>query len=657
MTTDATSTADLIFGRLFGDWVFGSGGTETTISHFLSLLSAAGLVLYGVIILYIGVAGMIRAAGRSGVLTGGWHPGWVPFRVLLSLMLVLPLYGGANWTASQSGLLAVARAGSEVADWAAGETVLRDLMERYENGSNFHVQVSLHAAQRFVFQGFYSAKCLETRERLANPQDLRPGDAGYERWFARQAEICGVPAAAARGDWWQPTTAAGGYRRLEAQGVPWAPSSDVIMGIIDEKVKEIVEAHNKEWLDYIISWRDYTNKENISDVAAEALKAYYNELQAKLDKALEEQYKQFAELYTNDVKKRGWMYIFTAQKDLARISQFTQSVVNEKIYKMAPEPEFRTAVSKNDQMINLEATWFLQAQQRAARRLADDLRDGDDEGLGEAVADALGITALLDARDGRIDPLVAVSKAGNALFGVGLASWLGAKAAGWVPAIPDVVSDALGGISIFILIIGALFLFISFLPLLFGASAILTWLVHIIEMLVAAPFWAAAHAAPDGENHTSRLAAKGYNNILFVVLFPILVVGGFFAALSVSNVMIPFLYDYIIMGIYHEPKDIIQVMQEPGKIIIFFGLLLIVSWIVIHGSYQLIETAPRAILGWLSDSAPGLNPFQQRGAAAAGGVGVVISRSARLPAPVRAARGPGGAPRGGARQEAGRNEP
>ena len=112
----------------------------------------------------------------------------------------------------------------------------------------------------------------------------------------------------------------------------------------------------------------------------------------------------------------------------------------------------------------------------------------------------------------------------------------------------------------------------------------------------------------EGDDHTSRLAAKGYNNVLFILLYPALAVAGFFVAAKISQVVLPVALKIAIGGLWGD-------LDEPGAwtsitnmIFLLIGLL-VVCWHGVTISYQLIEGMPVAVLGWISVSEPGLNPF------------------------------------------------
>ena len=211
----------------------------------------------------------------------------------------------------------------------------------------------------------------------------------------------------------------------------------------------------------------------------------------------------------------------------------------------------------------------------------------------------------------RVDPLVAATQAGTTLTELGIAALAGSAGADLVSAIPSGIWKLISKASLLILILGLGFLLLGALPLLYGAGAILRWLVHVVEAVVAAPLWAAAHAAPEGDDHTSRLAAKGYNNVLFIFLFPVLAVGAVFAATQSGRVATPLLLDLVFAGVQQGNSN--SILAAPTQFVVALILSLVVLGITLIGAWGLVESLPTAVLGWISTAAPGLNPFADRG--------------------------------------------
>lgn len=72
-------------------------------------------------------------------------------------------------------------------------------------------------------------------------------------------------------------------------------------------------------------------------------------------------------------------------------------------------------------------------------------------------------------------------------------------------------------------------------PMVLWIIAVCGWLILVMESLVAAPLWVAAHALPDGEGFAGNHARQGYMLFLGVFLRPPLMVFGFLIAMTLLN--------------------------------------------------------------------------------------------------------------------------
>ena len=62
------------------------------------------------------------------------------------------------------------------------------------------------------------------------------------------------------------------------------------------------------------------------------------------------------------------------------------------------------------------------------------------------------------------------------------------------------------------------------------------WFGLVIEAIIVAPIWAAAHIAPDGHDVVGR-AAQGYSLLFSVIFRPALMIFGFYAGNVRSSVV------------------------------------------------------------------------------------------------------------------------
>ncbi len=150
------------------------------------------------------------------------------------------------------------------------------------------------------------------------------------------------------------------------------------------------------------------------------------------------------------------------------------------------------------------------------------------------------------------DPIMAVSNVGDYLIGSawGLASAFGVvdvahsmgKAIPFigkaVPNLDKYISFILFSVFLPLLLYGlALAYYLPAIPFIRWVSALVGWIILVVEALVAAPLWLCAHALPDGEGAAGQHGKRGYFLLLGIVLRPPLMVTGFFAAVILMNVL------------------------------------------------------------------------------------------------------------------------
>lgn len=150
------------------------------------------------------------------------------------------------------------------------------------------------------------------------------------------------------------------------------------------------------------------------------------------------------------------------------------------------------------------------------------------------------------------DPIMAVSNVGDYLIGSawGLASALGvvdvAHSMGKtlpfvgkaVPNLDKYISFALFTVFLPLLLYGlALAYYLPAIPFIRWISALVGWIILVVEALVAAPLWLCAHALPEGDGAAGQHGKRGYFLLLGIIIRPPLMVCGFFAAVILMNVV------------------------------------------------------------------------------------------------------------------------
>jgi len=159
----------------------------------------------------------------------------------------------------------------------------------------------------------------------------------------------------------------------------------------------------------------------------------------------------------------------------------------------------------------------------------------------------------------------------------------------------------------------------------FGIMGAISWITFVASAFFGVNLWAAAQAAPKGEEHTSQMAAKGWNVLVFIGLYPVLSVAGLCAAIVVTGIGLPLvtllmsgLWGMFDAGVASKPMDGLMGMVLGGVVIICTYCFLI--WTTCIISAQLITQFPRTVLNMVSFNEPGLNPYEQAGQGVMSGV-------------------------------------
>lgn len=163
--------------------------------------------------------------------------------------------------------------------------------------------------------------------------------------------------------------------------------------------------------------------------------------------------------------------------------------------------------------------------------------------------------------------------------------------------------------------------YLPLVPYVVWLGAIFSWVVVVIEGVVAAPLWAFAHLDTDGEGMGQK-AAHGYG-FLFQILFrPILMVVGFVMMVIVLDVMGGIFFKTFVLAVSEAQADsfngLVALIAEVG---IFF----LVSVMIVNLSANLVHVVPDTVLSWISPSTQsagaGRDMTSHFGAASAGFTG------------------------------------
>lgn len=142
------------------------------------------------------------------------------------------------------------------------------------------------------------------------------------------------------------------------------------------------------------------------------------------------------------------------------------------------------------------------------------------------------------------------------------------------------------------------------LPYVLWTCAIVGWLIVLIESMVAAPFWVAAHAMPEGEGIAGTSGRQGYMLLFGVLLRPVLMIVGFMCALVLIQFIGVFVSKTFMLAESSMNADSTLGLVGCGCMLtIYAGLITVLS----HKIFGLITHLPDNCLNWVGQQLQNLN--------------------------------------------------
>ncbi|WP_248747869.1 hypothetical protein [Pseudomonas sp. MWU12-2037] len=159
----------------------------------------------------------------------------------------------------------------------------------------------------------------------------------------------------------------------------------------------------------------------------------------------------------------------------------------------------------------------------------------------------------------------------------------------------------------------------------FGFMGVISWLTFLVSSFFGINLWSAAQAAPKGEEHSSHMAAKGWNVLIFITLYPLLAVGGLAASVVITGIGLPLLNLFMsgIWGMFDSSASGGWGEAAAGMLVggvLMVGIFGFMAWSLCMTAAQLITSFPRSVLNMVSFSEPGLSPYENVSSGVMGGI-------------------------------------
>ena len=136
------------------------------------------------------------------------------------------------------------------------------------------------------------------------------------------------------------------------------------------------------------------------------------------------------------------------------------------------------------------------------------------------------------------------------------------------------------------------------LPALYWLAFCIGWLIMVIELVLAGPVWAVAHAIPEGPGFAGSMARRGYMTLLGVMAYPTLGIFALLASLAMLNVG-----GSIVLKYYFNASENLASLNSVTESIIgsiayaflYIGVLTAISGTILN----MISSVPKAILSFI----------------------------------------------------------
>ncbi|MGY3860340.1 DotA/TraY family protein [Aeromonas lacus] len=216
----------------------------------------------------------------------------------------------------------------------------------------------------------------------------------------------------------------------------------------------------------------------------------------------------------------------------------------------------------------------------------------------------------------------------SSLLAVAGASGLaGAKAAEWTVglgfSLPDALAAAGGTITMLIVSMLGLGLMLSvyipLIPAMVWTMAVLNWLLSVVEAVIAAPLFAAAHISPYGEEEIGT-AGEGYRMLANLAIKPMLMVIAVFVAIGLCNAMAGVVNDtFMPMVAGAQSGSVVGIVKFVGIVSVYVLLMMGLT----HACFALVHWLPDRVMLWLGRSVAGLGGSERIEGEVRGGMSTV----------------------------------
>lgn len=136
------------------------------------------------------------------------------------------------------------------------------------------------------------------------------------------------------------------------------------------------------------------------------------------------------------------------------------------------------------------------------------------------------------------------------------------------------------------------------IPLLIWIAGVAGWLMMLVQAVVAAPLWAAAHASPEGEGFAGQRAMDGYMLLLGLLARPVLMIAGLLAGM----LLLEFLGGFVLKAFHlFSGASAAPGAAAPGLVgmIVWIFLTAAILVVLTRWSFSLVHYVPDSVLRFI----------------------------------------------------------
>lgn len=356
----------------------------------------------------------------------------------------------------------------------------------------------------------------------------------------------------------------------------------------------------------------------------------------------EEGYQGSLDSFVEQAKTDGWMSAGSYYWTLARFNEHSNAVLDEFPEYLPMSKAERLSLPEEVQAYNDKIASFT-TQTKTSEQVARDGGTAQDSALQSVRAmvnenlQGLVVNRWINYLSEGGDPISVLSGMGQAVISASTAvvtSYVVARGAisgskalasgtiSWVPGVSDVAQTATATMSAIlstlsatvysvagVLILTGLFLsyYLPAVPFVLWVFGLVGLVIMVLEMLFAAPIWAAAHSIPGGSDLTGSYSKQGYMLYLGVLLRAPLMLCGFFCGMLAYSSLA------LLIGkalkVYIASASGVHFLS-PVSILAFIFLVTVIFVYLAHKTFSLITHLPEKVLSWVGS---GSGSFDEAG--------------------------------------------